>query len=355
MRTDHSPSFDRILTALHCEEPDRVPPAELWVDPSVKSSLIRRPVQTLEDDVVFWTAAGYDFITLDSDLWATPQIQDRILTPTPDTSQTYERGSLERNWVTSEAGVIKTWEDIDSFTWPKAKDLDYSQYDEVQQYLPLGMKVLVTFGHVFTSAWQLMGFENFCVSLLEETDLVKEIFNRIGEETLIVLEKILSYDVVGAVCFQDDIAYTNGLMVHPKWLREFFFPWLTEATQIAHARGRPLIYHSDGKLDDVLPDIIATSADAIQAIEPKCMDIYAVKREYGNRLALMGNIDLGYTLTRGSPSEVEEEVKNLIKHVAPGGGLLLGSTNSITNYVLLENYQAMLDATFKYGRYPISI
>jgi len=43
------------------------------------------------------------------------------------------------------------------------------------------------------------------------------------------------------------------------------------------------------------------------------------------------------------------------KMFAPGGGFMLGSANSVTNYVPLENYRAMLDATFEYGAYPINL
>lgn len=82
------------------------------------------------------------------------------------------------------------------------------------------------------------------------------------------------------------------------------------------------------------------------------MDIVKVKAEYGDRLALIGNLDLGYTLTRGTPQEVRDEVRYLIKHVAQGGGFLLGSANSVTNYVPLENYRAMLEATSEYGNFP---
>jgi uroporphyrinogen decarboxylase len=108
-------------------------------------------------------------------------------------------------------------------------------------------------------------------------------------------------------------------------------------------------------LDLVVPDIIAAGIDALHPIEPKCMDIVKVKQQYGDRLALIGNLDLGYTLTRGTPEEVREAVLYLVKNVAPGGGFLLGSANSVTNYVPLKNYRAMLDATFEYGAYPINL
>ncbi len=108
-------------------------------------------------------------------------------------------------------------------------------------------------------------------------------------------------------------------------------------------------------MSGVLEDIVAAGVDLLHPVEPKCMDIVAVKKAYAGRLALMGNVDLGYTLTRGTPEEVRQEVRFLIQHVAPGGGYLLSSANSVTNYVPLENYRAMLKAAWDFGLYPISI
>jgi uroporphyrinogen decarboxylase len=95
--------------------------------------------------------------------------------------------------------------------------------------------------------------------------------------------------------------------------------------------------------------------NAIHPIEPKAMDILEVKKRYGGKLCVIGNIDLGYTLTRGSPEETESEVKEKLRTVAPGGGYCLGSSNSIPEYVKPENFRAMVETTKKYGKYPISL
>jgi len=71
-------------------------------------------------------------------------------------------------------------------------------------------------------------------------------------------------------------------------------------------------------------------------------------------VCLFGNIDLGYTLTLGTPEMVREEVRQRIRDVAPGGGYCVGSSNSVTNYVPMANYRAMLQAVDDFGRYPIS-
>jgi uroporphyrinogen decarboxylase len=68
------------------------------------------------------------------------------------------------------------------------------------------------------------------------------------------------------------------------------------------------------------------------------------------RLSLIGNVDLSYTLTRGTPEEVEAEVRGLLQDLAPGGGYALSSGNSIPWYVPWENFLAMHTAWVKYGR-----
>jgi uroporphyrinogen-III decarboxylase len=73
-----------------------------------------------------------------------------------------------------------------------------------------------------------------------------------------------------------------------------------------------------------------------------------VKREYGDRLCIVGNIDLHYTLTRGTPEEVEAEVKERIETVGRGGGYMISSANSLTSYCKVENVRAMAAAIRKY-------
>jgi len=168
-----------------------------------------------------------------------------------------------------------------------------------------------------------------------------------------VLFRILEYDFVGGLVHADDLAYAEGLIVSPKHLREFVFPWYRWCGAMTRDRGRLLIFHSDGRLFPVLEDIMGCGFQALHPIEPKAMEIAEVKARTGGRLTLLGNIDLGYTLTRGTPAEVEEEVKQKILTVGQNGGYCVGSSNSVTAYVPLANYNAMREAALRWGRYPV--
>ena len=68
-------------------------------------------------------------------------------------------------------------------------------------------------------------------------------------------------------------------------------------------------------------------------------------------MCFMGNIDLAGLLVYGTPQEVREDTKRHIEKLASGGGYIVGSSHSITDDVPPENYRAMIEATWEYGRY----
>jgi uroporphyrinogen decarboxylase len=124
---------------------------------------------------------------------------------------------------------------------------------------------------------------------------------------------------------------------------------------MAKAVDKPMVYHTDGKIDMVIEDLLATGIDGWHPVEKQAHDINEIKAQYGDRIALLGNIDLQYTLTKGTPEEVDEEVRTRIRDLGSGGGYCVSSGNSIPEYVPIDNYAAMLEATYKYGKYPISL
>jgi uroporphyrinogen decarboxylase len=203
-----------------------------------------------------------------------------------------------------------------------------------------------------------MGYEHFCLSLADNPELVSRIAERIGSIQCAVLRRLIQLPDIYAVWYGDDLACSDALLASPRVLKKHFFPWIEELSGIAHDAGMPFIMHSDGVLWDVLDDLVALGLNALHPIEPKAMDIYELKCRYGGKLALLGNIDLGYTLTRnsGRPKDVRAEVRRKIRKLAPGGGYGVASgAGGVTRYVALENFVAMREATLEFGRYPIRL
>ena len=352
---DIKPDYQRLLKTIRHEEPDRVPLAEFQVDTPVMDQFMGRPVRDVKDRIAFQAAAGFDFIYLRAN-YDYPGMSPLVSTGTPRSWQ-YSNAPETETEENFHARQLQTLADLDAIDWPNPDTVDVSHMETAAQVLPPGFGIITGVGGVFTRTWMLMGYEHFCMSLADNPELVAQAAERVGRIQCQVLRRVIKMPGVFAVWYGDDLAYTEGLMVSPKVLRKYFFPWIEELSSIAHNAGMPFIMHTDGDVQLVLDDLIALGLNALHPIEPKAMDIYELKRRYGQKLTLFGNIDLGYTLVagEGTPEAIRAEVRQCIKDLAPGGGYGVASGSGVSRYVSLENFNAMREATLEYGQYPIHL
>jgi uroporphyrinogen decarboxylase len=350
MKRNIEPDFERLCTALAGGQPDRVPLLELAVDPTIRTAFLGKPADDLKTEIEFFAKAGYDAIKISPLVDINPGHRE----PKEDwrTSQSLDFNK-DRVWAPQGAGMITTEEELDSYRWPRPEEIDYSRFEEAAGLLPDGMKIIGQYGDIFTWAWTLMGFETFCLALVDNPGLVQRLMRILGELIFGMFEVMVDFDEVAALWYTDDLAYKTGLLVSPQVFRDHLFPWMNKIGQLCRKRNIPFLYHSDGKLDAVMGDLLECGIDALHPIEPQAMDIREVKKLYGNKLCLIGNLDLEYTLTRGTPQEVEKETRALIRDVGADGGYCVSSSNSIPSYVPLENFRAMVETTLCHGWYPL--
>ncbi|MEK6646504.1 MAG: uroporphyrinogen decarboxylase family protein, partial [Candidatus Firestonebacteria bacterium] len=336
-------------------EPDRVPMAELLMNQSVKDAFLGRPVLTVKDDVEFWYKAGYDYVGLRIDSKLTHEMMKKNagIQTSSKSSVGNSANNEERAWATEGKGLVTTMEELGKFPWPDKK-FNYQNFKEANLCLPEGMKIIARSGDIFTHTWEIMGFEHFSFALVENPELIDTLFNKFGDITYAAFEGVMDCPNLGAIWYSDDIAYTEGLMASPMVLRKYLFPWMKKIGNLAKKKNIPYIYHTDGKLWEVMEDMIDCGINAIQPMEPKSWDAREVKKKYGDRLCMIGNVELD-RLSRGTPEEIDQMVKECIKNLAPGGGYCVGSSNTVADYVPVENYKAMIEASFKYGKYPIKL
>ena len=107
------------------------------------------------------------------------------------------------------------------------------------------------------------------------------------------------------VVLLDDYADNNGPLMSPELFNEIVLPYLTNTVRAVKDAGGYVIKHTDGNLWPILESLIDTGIDAIHPIEPTAgMDIGEVKQRYGDRVCIMGNIDCGELLCRGTTDAV---------------------------------------------------
>ena len=144
------------------------------------------------------------------------------------------------------------------------------------------------------------------------------------------------------------MGFRSGTLISPKDLREFVLPGHALMARLAHKAGRPYLLHSCGNLDAIMPDLIDdVQIDARHSFEDTIETVVEAKVRYGDRIALLGGIDVDF-LCRADEDAVRRRVRDTLARCQPGGGYCLGTGNSVANYVPLDNYLAMLDEGRRY-------
>ena len=227
------------------------------------------------------------------------------------------------------------------------------RYERVEHWLKLYSEDYATFARLDLGSGaviQSMGLENFSYALADNPNLIHKIHEKFSEwaiRTIAHLNKS-SFDFLWIM---DDLAWNKGPFMSPKVFREYFLPHMKG---VATTIEKPWVFHSDGNISPILEDLIELEMDALHPIQPDVMDIGEVKKKYGDKVCLIGNIDLHYTLTRGSTAEVEAEVKERILTAGLNGGYIISSAMTLADYCKPENVVAMAKAIQEYGGYPLS-
>ncbi|UCB46090.1 MAG: hypothetical protein JSV25_01310 [Spirochaetota bacterium] len=340
-------NLERAEKALGREVPDRVPIFELLIDQRVIDKA--HPGYSYEDFV-----EKYDI--------------DIALTGTPSSNYRSELIDEEKLIYRDEWGVLRQ-DSGQSVLFPlegpikSEKDLEnYLPPDPYEPYRFFQLERLINrfkgkrmvgmhVHDAFSYPSYLCGMDHLLIDLIEKPALVHELV-RIGVEhtkSLIKKAKALGADLF---VFGDDYGGENGPLMSPKHFEQFFLPGMQEVVQTAKKLGAYTIKHTDGNIMSILPMIIETGIDGIHPLDPEAgMDIGEVKKLFGDRVCVIGNIDTGKILTEETPEIVEQTVRKTIVDLAPGGGYIIASANSIHPHVKPENYIAMLEATRKFGNY----
>jgi uroporphyrinogen decarboxylase len=136
-------------------------------------------------------------------------------------------------------------------------------------------------------------------------------------------------------------------MLAPADMRKYVVPWHKKIVEVIHKSGKPAILHSCGNLRLLMDDIIDTIGyDAKHSYEDNIMPVEEAYEEYGDRIAILGGIDVDF-VCRATPEEIKKRSAAMLERVKGRGGYALGTGNSVPEYVPQENYFAMISAALE--------
>lgn len=248
----------------------------------------------------------------------------------------------EKSYSQAHGGVITDRASLARYTWPDPEADDWSLAERVRPHLPEGMRLLLfSFGGVLENLVELVGYEELCLLLEDDPELVQEIADAIGSRLLRYYERGMGHAAIGGAIVNDDWGFKTQPFLSPEQMRRYITPWHRRIVQAIHDAGKPAILHSCGELRLLWEDLIEdlrfdgkhSYEDAILPVEQAC-------QRYGRRIAILGGLDIDF-LCRSTPEEVYARSRRLLEQTRADGGYALGSGNSITAYVPWESFLAM--------------
>jgi len=339
-------SAERVMRALRREEPDRVPHFEWIIDHRVREAIL--PGCSMEE---FTLRMGLDAILTAPDIGRVQVGPNRWRT---EYGVVVEKGEEEH--VVAVEGPIKTLDDLRNYEPPDPHAPGrFDSLDRLVKRYKGKLAVGVHLNDVFSIPRALMGFQDFLMAMAAEPELAKGLVE-LSVDLNVEFARECAKRGADFVMTGDDYAAAESPLMSPKAFREVMEPGLKRVFAGFKEAGLMTIKHSDGNIRPLLDMIVDAAPDCLDPIDPAGgLDMGAMKAEYGDRLALKGNVDCVRTLTFGSVEDVVNATKQVIRDAGPGGGLIVSSSNSIFSQVPPGNYLAMWNTIRTYGTYPLRL
>lgn len=200
---------------------------------------------------------------------------------------------------------------------------------------------------LFERAWALRGLQQFFIDLVKNPGFVEALLDRITEIQLVLIQRFLDLGVDGGY-FGDDYGAQKSLLFSPGTWRQQIKPRLARMFVPFVERGLPVIMHSDGQIQKILPDLAEIGLTTLNPVQPEAMEHAWLAENFGGKLSFYGGISTQSVLPLGGPEDVRAAVAECRRILAPDGtGLLLAPSHRMMTDIPMANVEAMLAAFHK--------
>jgi len=372
-------SRERVLTALHHQEPDRVPMA-LWG--SYYSLQDQTYYKMLKYMGLGSPVSPFRRYRSRNSNYYDDRVLDRLGTDTryvwlgftdlggarPDTlvdAWGVQWKRMGQNITAVSYPLAKaTIEEVEKYPWPEPER--YVATDQLKQRIKILKKIgscaivarAVNSYGPFEQASSMRGRAQFMMDMLLEPELAQLIINKVTD-VIIRLNEIYLDAVGGDIDIieipGDDYGGTEDLLISPIIFDKLLRPPLERIIKPIKQYRKDLFiaFHSDGAITKLLGRFSELGIDILHPLEPlPANDMSAIKAKFGDRLSFMGAIDIKKAMP-GSIAAIKEEVKRRIHNLALGGGYILAPANHLQIDIPPENIVALYNFGRKYGHYPL--
>lgn len=203
---------------------------------------------------------------------------------------------------------------------------------------------------------RLIGPQNHMLWMALEPERMGAVLRRVGQFYLDCVKAAIDAAGPGldGLVIWGDVAYKKSTFMRPDCWRTHYKPWVSAITDHAHAHGLNVIYHGCGNVNAIFEDFIETNIDAYNPLEVKAgMDVLALRRQFGHRMAFCGNSDI-QIWESGDREAIRREVLRKLS-AARGGGYIFQSDHSVSSSVSGPTYDYIVKLVREHGHYPLEL
>ena len=328
------PDFsNNFLKVLEGKVPDRPTLFELFLNGPLYERLAGRPAPAPGDHTGYiaflaeaFAAAGYDYASVGI----------------PGFGFSVHRESKKTTSLNSGAGITNR-RAFNEYAWPDPETADYSCLKKAAPLLPEGLKLVpMGPGGVLENVTALIGYEDMCMMLHDDPELLQDIFDAVGQRLLRYYELCVNYDTVGALISNDDWGFNTQTFLSVSDMRKYVFPWHRKIVECGHKAGKPVLLHSCGNFGEIMDDVIdVLKYNGKHSYEDVIMPVEDAYERWGSRIAIIGGIDVDFII-RSTPEEIKKRSLAMLERTRERGNYMLGTGNSVPEYIPQEHYLAMV-------------
>lgn len=354
-------SKERVLTALHRQEPDRVP-LNYSSNPGVDGRLKAHFGLKKEDGEGLLRALGVDF----RGCWA-PYTGPRLHQDIPERGIKVDDWGMRRRWVEHPSGgywdycefPLKDATEEEIAAWPMPNP-DHFDYSGIEARCRSQKEYCVTcggagIGDIINSSGMVRTMEQVLVDLITDDPAGLLLARRRTEIYLKIMERTIeaAKGGVDVMWMGEDlgtqIAPTISLELYRKTIKPLHKLFIDMAT----SHNVPVVIHTCGSSSWVYNDFIEMGVTGVDTLQPEAVNMSPeyLKRTYGHKLAFHGCISTAGPLATGSVEEVKAVCRRTLDIMMPGGGYCMAPTHQIQDNSPTENVLAMYETGKTHGRY----
>lgn len=345
-------SRERIFTVLNDNEPDRVPIAEMFIDPKVIDSIC--PAMSYEDFIDY---ADMDVVTCLTMADKPENINwvDKEKGIWRDKWGALQHLTTECLSVVSPPARIESESDLRNYEPPDPAEAAVIEYARALVKRFKGKRAVAVIGEAsFAPVLNMRAsFESVFIDYIERPELICKLAE-IAIDYHVELYRRLFAEGVEIVFLGDDYAGKNGPYMSPEHFAKFILPGLKTVIREIKNQGGYVIKHCDGNIWPFVDMILSTGVDMLGPLEPAYMRLDEVRKYSKYKVGVVGNMDVDL-LSVGTVDQVKAATKELIERVSPLGKHILSSGNTISSSVKGENFMAMIETAKSFGKYPIKV